>query len=126
MKDSGSLPGLEKTFERVVGPVCGLRSCFCKTKMEQAGRQGVTRHAETYQRGVQRNEPHSGGGGGEGRLTYQSGHGGQCVPSVSQVSEGFAPQATIDRQTLEVPALEGGIAALGCVAGLVIETFPGR
>jgi len=40
--------------------------------------------------------------------------------------EGLAAERAIDGKTLEVPALEGGVAALGGVAGAMIEPLPGR
>ena len=125
MEDSGNLQGLERAAERAVGRVCGLGHCIWKT-----GKRWASRGQRATRRGVHEacsgtDGSRSGGGGSESSLAHLTGQGGQGSSGISQVGEGFASQPTIDRQTLEVPALEGGIAAFGGIASLVIETFPG-
>jgi hypothetical protein len=94
--------------------------------MEQAGKGSGTTQECTHKAYGEMREVHSDGGGREGCFAYQPGHGGQRVPGISQEGKSFAPQATVDRQALEVPALKSAIAAFGGIAGLMVKAFPGR
>ena len=62
---------------------------------------------------------------GGGSFSHQAGQGGQVEPDVGLEGEGFAPEITVDGQSLEAPPFEGGVATLGGVASAVVDAFPG-
>ena len=65
----------------------------------------------------------SGAGGGR-CLAEEPNQGSEVGPDVGEEDEGFATGFTIDGKAFEIPALEGGVATLGGVAGAVVEPLP--
>jgi hypothetical protein len=63
--------------------------------------------------------------GSRRRLAEESNQGSEVGPDVGEEDEGLAAWLTIDGKTFKVPALAGGVAALGGVASAVVEPFPG-
>ena len=63
---------------------------------------------------------------GGGCFSDQASQGSQVEPDIGLKGERLAPEVTVDGQSFEVPAFEGGVATLGGVAGAVVDTFPGR
>lgn len=90
----------------------------------QAGGNAPRSKASRWGRGYEGREGTS-GAGGSGGLAEEPGQGSEVGPDVGEEDERLAAGLTIDGKALEVPALESGVAALGSVAGAVVETFPG-
>jgi len=90
----------------------------------QAGGNAPRSRATRWGNGYEAVGALSGAGGGGG-LAEEPGKGGEVGPDVGEEDEGLAPRLSIDGEALEVPALEGGVAALAPVAGAVVEPFPG-
>ena len=58
-------------------------------------------------------------------LAEESNQGGEVGPDVGEEDEGLGAWLAIDGKAFKVPALAGGVAALGGVASAVVELFPG-
>ena len=57
-------------------------------------------------------------------LAEESNQGGEVGPDVGEEDEGLGAWLTIDGKAFKVPALAGGVAALGGVASAVVEPLP--
>ena len=61
-----------------------------------------------------------------GGFSDQASHSGEVVEHIGQEDQGGHAGEAKDRQALEAPGFEGGIATFNGIAGAVIEFFPGR
>ncbi len=66
------------------------------------------------------------GAGGSRCLAEEPGQRGKVGPDIGEKDDGLGAGFAIDGKTFQSPALEGGVAALGGVAGAMIELFPAR
>ena len=64
--------------------------------------------------------------GGGRCLAEEPNQGGEVGPDIGEEDESLAAGVTIDGKPFEPPALEGSVAALGGVAGAVVELLPRR
>ena len=63
--------------------------------------------------------------GGGCCLAEESNQSGEVGPDIGEENEGLGAWLTIDGKAFKVPALASGVAALGGVAGAVVEPLPG-
>ena len=92
--------------------------------MHQAGGNAPRGQATRWDSGYE-GEGATSGAGGSRRLTEKPRQGDQVRPDVGEEEKGLAARLPIDGEALEAPALKGGVAALGGIAGAGVEAFPG-
>jgi hypothetical protein len=90
---------------------------------DEAGIDAPRSRATRRDRGYEGERTISDAGGGR-CLPEEPDQGGEVGPDICEEDEGLAARLAIDGKPFETPALEGGVAALGGVAGAVVEPLP--